>query len=93
MKLRFEKPESQWLEQAISRLVYVTRHAGAADDRRTAKKMQYKFGGSPHYVWLTRKERQLIAALASYRASTLATQPTDELAVVHRILEVLNAAN
>jgi hypothetical protein len=73
MKLTFTEQECTWLSAMVAALAVLAgrdfkRDPGVA---RTAHKMKYKFSGRPNYVWLGRKERELLESAANYRLAKL----------------------
>jgi len=90
MKLSFDKQSMEWLHNKVNQLIVVANKMNEESMGCTARKMRHKFHGNPPQVFLTAKERQLIASLVAYRLESLQTQATDERAVLTQIAEVLN---
>lgn len=90
MKLSFDTAAMNWLHATVNKLIVVSHKVGEEQTSRTARKMRHKFHGNPPVVFLTAKERQLIASVVAYRLEALQTQVTDERAVLTQIAEVLN---
>jgi hypothetical protein len=90
VKIQFTQPELDWLDKYINQMLLASRSRRDMESiERTASKMKYKFAGKPLYVWLTTKERELLALIAGYRADSLRASPSDERCTVNQILEKL----
>lgn len=93
MRLHFGEQSLNWLDFYIKQLITVSsRTKGMESVERIARKMRYKFTGTPSVVFLTGKERALIRELAEHRWKTVEAQPTEERNAVKSVLDSIERA-